>query len=91
MTKDIICEDKFGGQYGHLDHEDGELDSLAWAGLEPGHERMSSQERQRALVLPVVAQGVAGIFLWEVVCGEKVSGLKKTLLTDIPCLQTELA
>ena len=52
---------------------------------------MNSQEGRPAIVLPVGAEGVAGVFLWEVVCGEKVSGLKKTLLTDIPCLQTELA
>ena len=42
VTEDIICEDKFGGNR-HLDHEDGELDSLAWASHEPWQERMSKQ------------------------------------------------
>ena len=46
---------------------------------------MNSQEGRPAIVLPVGAEGVAGVFLWEVVCGEKVSGLTKTLVTAILC------
>ena len=43
MTEDIVCEDKFDEKNGHLNHKDGELDSLAWASHKPGQEKMSIQ------------------------------------------------